>query len=170
MNALDWKGRLTRRPYLGRSAKCWLRNLTKTFSMPPGSRVIEISSLVFTDLAAVVSTLQTVNSTTFLPINLSLHTISVLRISFSTWIRSTGCTATRGKLGTDTYCGWYHAEWGTQACMSLEKEQLLTILHIAAWSQVGVLVRLYLDLFFTDGCTSAWGICLLSQGANASKS
>ncbi len=43
-------------------------------------------------------------------------------------------------------------------------EQALTILQIAAWSQIGVLVRIYLDLFFTDGCNGAWGVCLLSQG------
>lgn len=43
-------------------------------------------------------------------------------------------------------------------------KQVLTSFQIAAWSQVGVLVRLYLDLFFTNGCNGAWGVCLLSQG------
>lgn len=44
------------------------------------------------------------------------------------------------------------------------KESALCILHIAAWSQLGVLTRIYLDKFFTEGCTGGWGVCLLSQG------
>lgn len=46
---------------------------------------------------------------------------------------------------------------------NLSKEAL-TVLHVSAWSQIGVLVRIYLDLFFTDGCSGSWGVCLLSQG------
>ena len=41
----------------------------------------------------------------------------------------------------------------------------VTILHIALWSQLGVLTRVYIDKFFTNGCIGEWGVCLLSQGA-----
>ena len=40
----------------------------------------------------------------------------------------------------------------------------VTVMHIALWSQLGVLVRIYLDIFFTHGCSGKWGVCLLSQG------
>ena len=46
------------------------------------------------------------------------------------------------------------------------REQIIVALHVAAWSQVGVLVRIYLDKFFTGGCSGEWGVCLLSQGTS----
>ncbi len=41
---------------------------------------------------------------------------------------------------------------------------VLAAIHLAFWSQLGVLVRIYLDLFFTNRCSGGWGVCLLSKG------
>ena len=41
---------------------------------------------------------------------------------------------------------------------------LLTVVHLFLWGQLGVLVRLYLDKLFMDGCSGRWGLCLVSGG------
>jgi len=40
----------------------------------------------------------------------------------------------------------------------------VVLLHLAFWSQLGVLTRIYLDALFTNGCTGSFGICLTSAG------
>ena len=44
------------------------------------------------------------------------------------------------------------------------REVLVVLVHLAVWSQLGVLTRIYLDLFFSNGCTGGWGVCLTSAG------
>ena len=45
------------------------------------------------------------------------------------------------------------------------REVLVVLVHLAFWSQLGVLTRIYLDLLFSIGCTGGWGLCLTSAGA-----
>ena len=51
------------------------------------------------------------------------------------------------------------------ACMGFA-EQVTAAIHIVLWSQLGVLVRIYLDLFYVNGCSGGWGVCLLSTGTD----
>lgn len=44
------------------------------------------------------------------------------------------------------------------------RELLVSVLHIASWAQLGVLTRIYLNKFFSDGCKGYWGLCLTSEG------
>ena len=44
------------------------------------------------------------------------------------------------------------------------REVLVVLVHLAFWSQLGVLTRIYLDIFFSAGCTGSWGLCLTSTG------
>ena len=46
------------------------------------------------------------------------------------------------------------------------REIVVVLLHLAFWSQLGVLTRIYLDALFSGGCTGTFGVCLTSTGAN----
>ncbi len=37
---------------------------------------------------------------------------------------------------------------------------ILTVVHLAAWAQLGTLTRVFLDKFFVLGCGGGWGPCL----------
>ena len=45
------------------------------------------------------------------------------------------------------------------------REMVVVVLHLAFWSQLGVVTRIYLDLLFQGGCTGNFGVCLTSSGA-----
>lgn len=47
---------------------------------------------------------------------------------------------------------------------SFIREVGIVVTHLAFWSQIGVLTRIYLDKFFLDGCNGGWGLCLTSEG------
>ena len=44
------------------------------------------------------------------------------------------------------------------------REVFVVLTHLALWSQLGVLTRIYLDKLFSNGCNGSWGICLSSEG------
>eukprot|EP00884_Botryococcus_braunii_P010563 jgi/Botrbrau1/19508/Bobra.0035s0009.2 len=44
------------------------------------------------------------------------------------------------------------------------RELLAVLIHLALWSEVGVLTRLWLDLLVVNGCDGGWGVCLTSTG------
>ncbi|CAK0780113.1 hypothetical protein CVIRNUC_004940 [Coccomyxa viridis] len=46
------------------------------------------------------------------------------------------------------------------------RELTVVLIHLAFWSQLGVLTRIYLDRFFSDGCRGTWGLCLTSDGTH----
>lgn len=48
--------------------------------------------------------------------------------------------------------------------MGKARALILTVLYIAAFAQLGVLTREYLDKLFQDGCEKNWGLCLTSEG------
>ena len=48
------------------------------------------------------------------------------------------------------------------------REVVVVLLHLAFWSQLGVLTRIYLDALFTNGCTGSFGVCLTSAGMYSS--
>ena len=50
------------------------------------------------------------------------------------------------------------------------RELTVVLIHLAFWSQLGVLTRIYLDRFFSDGCRGTWGLCLTSDGIALSTS
>ena len=47
---------------------------------------------------------------------------------------------------------------------SKARELLVIVLHLSFWAQLGVLTRIYLNKFFSDGCKGEWGVCLTSEG------
>lgn len=47
------------------------------------------------------------------------------------------------------------------------REMVVVVLHLAFWSQLGVVTRIYLDSLFQGGCTGNFGVCLTSSGALA---
>jgi hypothetical protein len=46
----------------------------------------------------------------------------------------------------------------------MRKQTLVTLLHLATWSQLGVLTRTFVGKFFQLGCNGEWGPCI--QGAS----
>lgn len=46
----------------------------------------------------------------------------------------------------------------------MRKQTLVTLLHLAMWSQLGVLTRTFVGKFFQLGCNGQWGPCV--QGEN----
>ena len=47
------------------------------------------------------------------------------------------------------------------------REMVVVVVHLAFWSQLGVVTRIYLDSLFQGGCTGNFGVCLTSSGALA---
>ncbi|KAK9831415.1 hypothetical protein WJX81_002965 [Elliptochloris bilobata] len=45
------------------------------------------------------------------------------------------------------------------------REVVVVLLHLAFWSQLGVLTRVYLDALFQGGCSGTFGVCLTSTGS-----
>jgi hypothetical protein len=44
------------------------------------------------------------------------------------------------------------------------RELIVVLIHLALFSELGVLTRIYLDLFFSGACSGSFGVCLTSQG------
>lgn len=44
------------------------------------------------------------------------------------------------------------------------RELLVVLIHLALWSELGVLTRIYLDRFFSGACSGSFGVCLTSDG------
>lgn len=49
--------------------------------------------------------------------------------------------------------------WSTRFSVPT-KEWLYTLIHLAFWAQMGVIVRAYVQKFFVLGCDGSWGPCL----------
>lgn len=49
---------------------------------------------------------------------------------------------------------------------SYAREVVVVLTHLALWSQLGVLTRIYLDALFIGGCNGSWGLCLTSEGVD----
>lgn len=45
------------------------------------------------------------------------------------------------------------------------RELVVILIHLALWSELGVLTRIYLDRFFSGACNGSFGVCLTSDGA-----
>jgi hypothetical protein len=45
----------------------------------------------------------------------------------------------------------------------MRKQTLITLLHLATWSQLGVLTRTFVDKFFQLGCNGEWGPCIQGE-------
>ena len=45
----------------------------------------------------------------------------------------------------------------------MRKQTLITLLHLAIWSQLGVLTRTFVDKFFQLGCNGQWGPCIQGE-------
>ena len=46
------------------------------------------------------------------------------------------------------------------------RELIVVLIHLALWSELGVLTRIYLDRFFSGACSGSFGVCLTSDGAH----
>ena len=44
------------------------------------------------------------------------------------------------------------------------RELAVVLIHLAIFSELGVLTRIYLDRFFSGGCSGSFGVCLTSDG------
>ena len=47
------------------------------------------------------------------------------------------------------------------------RELVVIVIHLAFWAQLGVLTRIYVGKFFSDGCKGYWGVCLTSEGEDS---
>jgi hypothetical protein len=48
------------------------------------------------------------------------------------------------------------------------RELAVVLIHLAIFSELGVLTRIYLDRFFSGGCSGSFGVCLTSDGTAVS--
>ena len=44
------------------------------------------------------------------------------------------------------------------------RELAVVLIHLALFSELGVLTRIYLDRFFSGACSGSFGVCLTSDG------